>query len=213
MIRFIVRMSCVLGLLVMPAIASAQADAAAPAWFVGGLGGLTFGTVTSGAVGGQVGFKIAPNLFVIGEVGRMRNVMPKEISDDLDDFVDLLELELGVPISFDVSLPATYGFGGVRWMAPGRRVSPFVEAGVGAGHISLSVDKAAVLGIDVSDEIDDELGEDANATKFLIALGGGVSASLSRTVWLDLGFRYTRIATEDPSINSSMVYAAVKIGR
>ena len=213
MTRSFVRVLCLFVFLALPRLASAQPDAVAPAWFVGGLGGVTFGTVTSATVGGQVGFKIAPNLFVIGEVGRMRNVMPKEIQDELDLFVELLELELGVPITFDVSLPATYGFGGVRWMEPGRAVSPFVEAGVGVGRITLKVDKATVLGLDISDEINDVAGADANATELLIAVGGGVTASLGQSAWLDVGYRYTRIAAGDPSINASMLYAAVKFGR
>jgi hypothetical protein len=53
-------------------------------WFVGGLGGVTFGTVTSGAVGAQFGVQVRPHLFVIGEAGRMHNVMQREIDDLLD---------------------------------------------------------------------------------------------------------------------------------
>lgn len=181
--------------------------------FVGGLGGVTFGTVTSGAVAGQGGVRVAEGLYVIGEVGYMRNVLPKELRDELDDLVDELEYEFGGPITVDVSVPSLYGFGGLRWSPAAGALAPFVEGGVGVGNISLKVDKAEAFGIDFSDELEDELdSEDLNATKFLLALGGGLTARISNAVAADVGFRYTRIATEDPAINSSMVYGAVKIG-
>jgi hypothetical protein len=213
MIRSVVRGLFLCSLLIAPATAAAQSDSGSPAWFVGGLGGMTFGTVTSGAVGGQVGFKVAPNLFIIGEAGRIRNVTPRELQDELDLFIALLEIELGVPVSFDVSLPVTYGFGGIRWQEPGRSLAPFAEGGVGFGHISLKIDKASVLGLDLSNEVEEAVGDEANETKILFAFGGGVTTALGEAARLDIGYRYTRIAAGNPAINSSMVYAAVKFGR
>lgn len=184
-----------------------------PAGMAGVLGGITFGTVTSAAVAGQVGARVAPGLFVIGEVGYMRNVLPKEIRDTVDDMADLLSLVYGVPVDITLSVPATYGFGGLRWSPSGGALAPFVEGGVGVGHISLRVDEVDVLGVDARDVVEDALDdEDTNATKFLLALGGGLTVRASRTLAVDLGYRYTRIATEDPAINSSMVYGALKVG-
>jgi opacity protein-like surface antigen len=194
-----------------PALASAQ-GASAPQGFVGGLGGVTFGTVTSAAVAGQGGVRIAPDLYVIGEVGYMRNVLPKKIRDEFDDLVDEIELEAGVPVSLSVSIPAKYGFGGLRWSPSRGAVSPFVEGGVGVAHVNAKVDEATVLGIDISDEVKDGIGDDASATKFLFALGGGVNARISSALSADVGFRYTRIATDDPAINSSLLYGALKVG-
>jgi opacity protein-like surface antigen len=176
------------------------------------LGGVTFGTVTSAAVAGQGGVRIARDLYVIGEVGYMRNVLPKKIRDEFDDLVDEIENEAGVPVSLTVSIPAKYGFGGLRWSPSRGTVSPFVEGGVGVAHVSAKVDEAKVLGVDISDEVENELGDDASVTKVLFALGGGVNARISSTLSADIGFRYTRIATEDPAINSSLVYGALKIG-
>src|SRR5687768_10600124 len=89
------------------ALVPASALAQGTPWFVGGLGGITFGTVSSGAVGAQVGVQIRPNLFVIGEVGRMGNVLPQNLKDILDELGD----DLDTPVTFDISAPATYGFG------------------------------------------------------------------------------------------------------
>lgn len=195
----------------MPALASAQGTSA-PQGFVGGLGGVTFGTVTSAAVAGQGGVRIAPDLYVIGEVGYMRNVLPKKLRDEFDDLADEIEIEAGVPVSLSVSVPAKYGFGGLRWSPSRGTVSPFVEGGVGVAHISAKIDEATVLGIDISDDVENELGDDASATKLLVALGGGVNARISSTLSADIGFRYTHIATDDPAINSSLLYGALKVG-
>lgn len=191
----------------LPQSAFAQAPSSP---FVGGLGGVTFGTVSSGAFAARAGVPLAPGVSVIFEVGRMQDVLPQELADDLDLVEELIELETG-PITLNVSVPSTYGFGGVRYAKAGR-VSPFVEAGAGVGRISLSVDEAEVFGVDISGLIEDELGDDTNATKFLLALGGGVNVPVGGSASLDVGYRYTRIFTEEPVINSSMVYAAMTFG-
>ena len=196
-----------------PAVAVAQGTAADMRWFVGGLGGLTFGTETSGAIGGQFGVRVGPGLFAIGEVGRMQNVIPNEVNDDLRDFADQVEEVLGVPIALDVSVPATYGFGGLRWVQPRPGIALFLEGGVGVGDVHIKVEEAEVLGLDVTDEVENAIGDDDNATKFLLALGFGITTRLGQAAVLDAGYRYSRIATEDPSINTSMVYVAVKFGR
>lgn len=201
-----------LALVLVPVSAWAQGSSANTPWFVGGLGGLTFGTVTSGAVGAQFGVRVAPNLFVIGEVGRMQNVLPKKLRDEFDNLINDLEFESGLPATVEIAVPATYGFVGVRWIQPGQ-VGPFLEAGVGAGHINLTIKKAEIAGFDFKNEIETQVGNDASATQFLVAVGGGVTARLGRVISLDAGYRFTRIATEDPAINSSMIYAAFKVGR
>lgn len=209
------RLRCLMvaGAMLMGLIAPGRA-AAQDAWqgFVGGLGGVTFGTVTSAAVAGQGGARIAPGVFLVGEVGYMRNVLPKQLRDDFQDLVDVFQLEFGVPVTIDVSVPALYGFGGLRWVPRQGPVSPFVEGGVGVAHISIKVDEAEVLGVDIRDIVEDELGDDTNATKFLVALGGGLTARVAEAVGIDFGFRYSRVATDDPAINSAMLYAAVKAG-
>ncbi|MEO8070853.1 MAG: hypothetical protein ABI652_05590, partial [Acidobacteriota bacterium] len=195
----------------VPVPAPGTTPASAP-WFIGGISGVTFGTAMSSAVAGQFGIGIRPNLFVIGEVGRMQNVMPKDIRDQLDDAVDELEATSGLPVTVELSLPATYGFGGVRWVSLGQ-IAPFIEAGAGVGHIALNVKRAQVLGQDFTDEIKDELGSDASETKFLFAVGGGVTASLGRATSIDAGYRFTRIETEGPAINASMLYVGIKVRR
>ena len=71
--------------LLTTATGAAAQGASSPRAFVGGLGGVTFGTATSSAIAGQVGVRISRDLFVIGEIGRMWDVTPSEVSDEIED--------------------------------------------------------------------------------------------------------------------------------
>ncbi|HEU5186596.1 MAG TPA: outer membrane beta-barrel protein [Gemmatimonadaceae bacterium] len=196
----------VLSVLVLPAVATAQDRG-----FVGAVGGVTFVTETSSIFGAQVGARIAPSLFVFGEIGRMQNVLPEDLQDELDLAADLFELEFGTAMELDARVPAFYGLAGIRW-SRNARVTPFVEGAVGFARLSLDLD-ARVGGMDVSSLIEDALEEeDTEATKFLLAIGGGINARLIEHLRLDVGYRYSRIFTDDPAINTSQVYAAVKFG-
>ena len=195
----------------LAAPASAQGTTE-PKAFVGGLGGVTFGTATSSIIGGQVGVRIARSVFVIGELGRMWDVLPGEIADRVPEVENLVETEFGVTADFDVKAPAFYGFGGIRWAQAGRRIAPFAEAGAGFGHITADI-TAIIDGVDVSDLIDDEIPDvgDLSTTEFLLAFGGGVNIGLSSRVSADAGYRFMRIFTEESQPNTSIVYGAVKI--
>lgn len=202
---------------VMAAVCASPAAAQDPGvrGFIGGLGGVTFGTSkSSGMAGVQGGFAIAPEWFVIGEFGRFGDVLPNELADEVDLLETLVELELGVPVSFEVTAPATYGFGGVRWARGMGRITPFVEAGIGVAKGTVEFGEVRVGGIDVTDLLNDILedeGVETSATDFLWTLGGGISAALTDTVAADVGYRFTRIATDDPNVNVNTLYGALKI--
>ena len=140
--------------LLTTATGAAAQGATSPRAFVGGLGGLTFGTATSSAIAGQVGVRISRDLFVIGELGRMWDVTPSEISDQIETGIDFLEQQ-GIPVNLEFSVPAFYGFGGIRWAQSGRRVAPFVEGGVGFARLTAEV-SGTIAGINV-DEFLEEL--------------------------------------------------------
>jgi opacity protein-like surface antigen len=191
--------------------------AASPAWaqtdrgFVRGLGGLTFGTAeASSIVGGGAGVTIGSNLQIVGEIGRINDVLPSEIRDQLDLLTALLVLETGLPVSLDVTAPAVYGLGGLRFNFPmPGRISPFVEGQVGVANISFDVN-AKVAGIDISREVENEADIDS-ATKLLVGLGGGLQLRINEAFGVDVGYRYGRIFTDDPAVNTNAVYAALRI--
>ena len=177
--------------------------------FVGGLGGITFGTETSSVFAAQGGVRIASQLVVFGEVGRMQNVLPGDIQDQIDEFVRIFEAETGVDVLLEAKVPAFYGMGGIRWSSDAP-VAPFVEGGMGFANLSIDL-HAEIDGVDVSDQADEVIEEDdLDETKFLVAFGGGINARLAEQVRLDIGYRYTRIFTEDPAVNTSAVFAALK---
>ena len=191
------------------ALAGVPSARAQDGGFVGGLAGITFASETSSVFAGQAGGRVARQLFVFGEFGRMQNVLPEEAQDDLDAAAEFLESQLGTTVELDVKVPAIYGLGGIRW-SPDDRIAPFLEVGAGFARLNIDV-KAEIAGIDVSDEVEDQLDtEDLEVTEFLLAFGGGLNARLSERIRLDVGYRYNRVFTDDPTVNVNMVYAALK---
>jgi opacity protein-like surface antigen len=190
---------------------------ATPTWaqsgrgFVRGLGGITFGSAaTASILGGGVGVNLGRNLQITGEFGRIHDVLPNEVNEMVEDVAALFTLETGVPIDLDVQLPTLYGLAGVRYNVPtDGRIQPFVEVQAGFANISFDVE-AEVLGIDVSDEIEEEA-DIESATKFLIGLGGGIGLSLTDVLGVDIGYRYGRIFNDDPAINTNAVYGALRV--
>lgn len=182
--------------------------------FVGGLGGATFGTASSsGVFGVQVGQPIGQGTHLIGEFGRFMDVLPADLADLVEEFEDEISDDLGVPVTLEVTIPATYGLVGARWSrAVGRQATAFVEGGVGAARVTVKIREATLGGSDVSEFVEDIVGAEApTAMEFLFAGGGGVNILLTEDVSVDAGYRFTRIATDDPNANVSAVYGAVKI--
>src|SRR5438874_8675580 len=110
----------VLALLVLSTASAASAQEHTA--FVQGFGGLRLGTVavTNTAFGGVVGGDIIPGLQVIGEAGRLSDVLPNTVDT----------LLVFSPIGFQLS--AWYAQGGVRITTPGRSpVRPYVETSAG----------------------------------------------------------------------------------
>jgi hypothetical protein len=192
-------------LMLAPRLAAAQTAAPDAQIYAGGLVGVTFGTETGAMLGGRVGFRVARNLHLFAEVGRITDVTPKEISDQIDELLNIIPAE--IPVTLDVRFPATYFAGGVRWSQTRGRVGPYVEAGVGVGHITPAVE-LTIEGVDFSDELRDEIG-DASATEFLLVICGGVNFTFSPVVSLDAGYRFSRMFTDDPSVNCSSVYGMI----
>jgi len=127
--------------------------------------------------GGRVGFEVLPGVHVMGEFGRLSNVMP-----------DLIATGLGFTGN-NLKASAFYGEGGVRLLAsPRSAVSPYVEGSAGVAHLQFGVNglgsatdaivRAALSFVDTSDPI--------------VGGGGGVLLH-GGPLQIDLGYRYKRI--------------------
>src|SRR5215471_16971730 len=89
----------------LPAAAFAQQTRA----YVSGVGGFatTGDEGTSGTVLGEAGFKVAPHLFVFGNIGRFNNLLPSEVQPALNDATQALST-LGVDVTGNPKVPAWY---------------------------------------------------------------------------------------------------------
>jgi opacity protein-like surface antigen len=198
----------------LPVVAHAQQSSMVDRFSVGGIGGVTVGSVTDGAAAGQAGFRIARSLVVFGEGGRMRNVIPASRTDAMEQVVagGFLRNE-NADVFVDGGLRVTYGLGGVRW----RTRSLFVEGGIGAASVKTQVKRIVGAGSDITREFEAYVVSrgsnlDFPATsEFVVAVGGGYSRPITRKLTVDVGYRFTRI-TSLPTFNSHMGFVGLTLG-
>lgn len=130
--------------------------------------------------GGRVAFDVLPSVQVLGEFGRLGNVLPGTIA---------------LPLSFsrlDVRMSAFYGEGGVRLLAaPRSGVSPYVEGTAGVAHLRFgaagfgsTADALIRAALNLVDTRDPMFGAGAG-----VLLRGG-------PLHVDLGYRYKRIVPD-----------------
>ena len=199
-------MATVLVLAVSAASAAAQP---APAGFVRGFGGVSFLSETGGVFGVSAGVHATRSIDLFGDVGRLTNMLPRTIQRDVDAAARQFGAFYGSPLTIDLKAPALYGLGGVRLShTTAQRFKVFVEAGAGAARGTADI-TAVAGGVNVSDEVTSVLGLKESVTKPLIALGGGVGIPLAGRLSLDLGYRFMRIFTEDPRIDTATMTAGV----
>jgi hypothetical protein len=127
--------------------------------------------------GGRVTFDLAPGVQVMGELGRLGNVLPSFVA---------------LPLSFvpgDLKVSAFYGEGGVRFLAaPHSAVSPYVEGTAGMAHLQFGIaglgstgDAIARAALNLVDTRDPMIG------------GGGGVLLHGGPIHVDIGYRYKRI--------------------
>jgi hypothetical protein len=186
-----------------------------PNAYAGGLAALSIdssGGEGTPAVGGSLGVRIAPGLFLTGEVGYLQSIDPNGLNTVLDlasDIVDATGLADDFAFGFDA--PTLYVSGGLRFQAPTPVISPFVEGAVGYARTRYDVD-VRVLGVEASPLAD--LALQLMGARYadgpVTTLGGGVTFFFTRHVGLDAGYRYMRFYGPDADTNN--VYAAFKVG-
>ncbi len=166
----------VAGVLFMASTASAQDRSQ-----VGGFGGYTFGNTTAATTfGGNIGVPLVEGMQIVGEFGRLEDVMPST---------------LGTLLNFtpvDIHLSAWYGEAGIRFVPPGHRsVNPYAEATAGFARMH-----TGVQGIGVAEPLVSTALRFLDRTEPLLGAGAGI-AFTGGPVTLDLGYRYKRILASD----------------
>lgn len=166
---------------VLLAAFAVPATAAAQQGQIQGFGGLTFGDVTSSSTfGGNVAIPLSDNLQLIGEGGRMTDVMPSLLGT-LVDFTPV-----------DLRVSAWYGEGGLRFISSGSVIRPYVETTVGFARLRTGFSGAG----STADAIGNTALQFLARTEPLLGAGGGVVIQ-GGPVFLDLGYRYKKILASD----------------
>jgi hypothetical protein len=157
----------------VPAAAFAQGNSS-----IVGFGGISLNGLESHSpsLGGTVTYSVIPDMQIVGEVGRLGNVLPTTA----DTLFSLARTGVGVS--------AFYGEGGVRLTAPTGGLAPYAEATAGFARLDLTSDRLGTIG-NVATGL--ALGFVGRTTP-LASVGVGVLARGGPLV-LDLGYRYKQL--------------------
>ena len=193
-----------------PVLAAGPSDT--PRAYLSALGGVTFGNEAGGLVAGGVNVVATPHLQIIGEFGRMSNVLPKTTSDQLNSVAESFTGDGSSPFSFTAKMPSTYGMGEVRVLGKQRSgLAPFVDSGFGWAKVTthLTADQG---GTDVTGEFVTAADLFQSQTKPMFMAGGGVSIAAGKRAAVDIGYHYARIFTDTTAINTNQVVAGLRVG-
>lgn len=143
-----------------------------------GFGGYSIGALSTPApsLGGTLTLAVTPNIHVIGEAGRLGNVLPP-----------LSSSVFSVP---GVKVSAFYGEGGIRALAgnAGSAFRPYVEGTFGAARLDVSSTRLN----GVSNALLDVGSAFLDRTSPTLGVGGGVLAQAGPIVF-DVGYRYKHL--------------------
>ena len=154
-----------------------------------GFGGTSLNSFSASASKVDFGFNVAkeltPNIQVVGEFGRIGNMLPSLASGVL------------AFTPYDVSVSAFYGEGGLRLLAaPDSGVSPYVEATAGIARLSPHLSgfgstPDAILGAGLGF---------LRSTEPILGVGGGFMLRGGPVV-ADVGYRYKQVAGSDSLVS------------
>jgi opacity protein-like surface antigen len=185
--------AAVVGVLALAGIAHAQ-GAAAPAetGYIGFVAQSAFGNVTSQSFGVEGGVYVNPRLSIIAEAGLIRDTAPATLGSAAQVIAGYLA-QTQSAVTYSVKQPISFGGVGVRYAIPySETISPYVLGMGGFGRVKKDV-AFTIGGTDLA----------GTATRPMGTFGGGVAWQPRPAVVLDLGYRYSRIATETTGTNVS----------
>jgi opacity protein-like surface antigen len=203
-----------LALASMPAApALAQTDRA----YVGGAGGFSItSSDTSGQLVGEAGIRVAPNVFVYGNIGQFHNLSSSQLQPAIDDETATL-LNSGLTVTGTATMPTWYTTGGVRVQIPMHsRVTPYIFGGAGLAHMMptahFTYSSGTLLGAtpnpgdDVTSQIVSlgDFTQPAASNALMISAGGGIEAAVAPNLTLDVGYKLSHVGADTP-INAQSV--------
>ena len=161
-----------------PVIAFAQGSSAT----IAGFGGLSLNGFQSQSpsVGGTVTVNLVPGVQIVGEAGRVGNVLPT-IADTVFAVART-----------DLRASAFYGEGGVRFLAPTGAIAPYAEATAGIARLTVSSARLGPIGNAATALALGFVGR----TTPMASVGGGVLVRGGPIVF-DVGYRYKQLFAND----------------
>ena len=176
---------------------------------------------TSGNILGEVGVRVAPNLFVFGDVGQIHNLQPSLIQPTIDATSAALA-DSGVTVTGTGRVPAWQTLGGVRYLIPMHSgLTPYVLGGAGVARLSPTAEftyasgalpdgSAAISGDNLTSEVMllGDYTQPAATNAFMFTLGGGVQVPVAPRVSVDVGYRLSRINADTP-VNAHSIIAGI----
>jgi opacity protein-like surface antigen len=154
--------------------------------------GPTLGHKSSAFVGGELGYRLTPDLDLLVDISHMNNVGTTE----LDNRAALIANFLGGTASTAYKAN-TFAFG-ARYKIPvtAANVSPYVLGAIGVANVSTEV-AFTVNGttIDPGTRPDLQLGSDLSGStnRAILVIGFGVNVPFKQRFFGDLGYRYGQI--------------------
>ena len=147
-----------------------------------GFGGIGVNSVNTlhPTFGGAIVGDLTPNIQLIGEVGRLGDVLPSRTQT-------LIGL---TPV--DLSVSAFYGSGGVRLSARPSTVRPYVEASAGIARLTPQV---SGLPSGLSGVLTNVGLTMLNRTSPIASLGGGITLQ-GGPLFADIGYRHVRVLSD-----------------
>ena len=197
-----------------------------PAGYVSAFGGPAWaGGNSTGTVLFEGGVRVARHVMVFGNVGRFAN-LAADLQPTLDATTTTLTNE-GLGVTTVASLPAWYGVGGVRGeMRVSRHALPYALGGIGVAHLTPTAQFTYASGTmpdgstpAIGDDVTTALTGNGNVTlpspsaAMMLMLGGGVQVPFVTHWAADVGYRYSRIASDSTlganSLNTNVVTLGV----
>lgn len=161
--------------------------------------------------------KATDRVQILGEAGRMINILPKSVADQVEIAAALAANARGGKHSATSSADANYGLVGLRGSL--REVSgapTFVEVGVGVARVTSQVTAvlrgSATLQGDISSSVSTPFTSATPETKPMISVGGGIVLGVGRTTAVEVGARYLRVFTTDTAINAANIFGGFRFG-
>ena len=172
---------------------------------------------TSGDVALEAGMRIAPNLFVFGNLGQFHNLQPSQLQPTVDN-TDLMLSANGITVDGTARVPAFHAIAGLRYAIPTRRgFSPYVLGGIGFARLSPTAQFTyqsgtlpgftPAVGDDVTTQLESlgDYTQPAASTAFMFTLGGGVDVPVAPHLMVDVGYRVSRISADTPVNANSFI--------